>query len=256
MEVHHHPEVEKKGIKEYLLEGLMIFLAVMMGFFAESLREHLTEQNRAKEFAVTLYNDLKEDTAELHSNLKYTKAAVANIDTLMQILSDADPKHVPSGKLYWFGLWGGAYSEFVPHDATLIEMKNSGALRYFAGPELNRRLTQYEQLCQNLKDFQNLTSGIYTEVRKTRAQLFSFKYNAISNNISHMTDLHLRKVKIDSFIKSNPPLLSTDKVLFNQYVEMVRSRFLDRDVIMADSILTHADKLLVALKKKYDLAKE
>jgi len=25
MEVHHHPEVEKKGIKEYLLEGLMIF---------------------------------------------------------------------------------------------------------------------------------------------------------------------------------------------------------------------------------------
>src|ERR1019366_10119074 len=50
MEVHHHPEVEKKGPKEYLLEGLMIFLAVTMGFFAENLRERVTDQNREKEY--------------------------------------------------------------------------------------------------------------------------------------------------------------------------------------------------------------
>src|SRR5450631_904147 len=43
MEVHHHPDVEKKGLKEYLLEGLMIFLAVTMGFIAENVREHITE---------------------------------------------------------------------------------------------------------------------------------------------------------------------------------------------------------------------
>jgi hypothetical protein len=41
MEVHHHPEVEKKGLKEYVLEGLMIFLAVMMGFVAENVRQSL-----------------------------------------------------------------------------------------------------------------------------------------------------------------------------------------------------------------------
>ena len=39
MEVHHHPHVEKKSFKEYILEGLMIFIAVSMGFAAESLRE-------------------------------------------------------------------------------------------------------------------------------------------------------------------------------------------------------------------------
>jgi cell division protein FtsB len=38
MEVHHHPHVEKKNFKEYFLEFLMIFLAVTMGFFAESIR--------------------------------------------------------------------------------------------------------------------------------------------------------------------------------------------------------------------------
>ena len=43
MEVHHHPTIEKKNFKEYLLEFIMIFLAVTMGFIAENLREHFTE---------------------------------------------------------------------------------------------------------------------------------------------------------------------------------------------------------------------
>src|ERR1700709_1141220 len=45
MEVHHHPQVEHKSKpwKEYLLEGFMIFVAVTMGFFAESLREHIND---------------------------------------------------------------------------------------------------------------------------------------------------------------------------------------------------------------------
>jgi len=38
MEVH-HPHVEKKRFKEYFLEFIMIFLAVTMGFFAETIRE-------------------------------------------------------------------------------------------------------------------------------------------------------------------------------------------------------------------------
>jgi hypothetical protein len=41
MEVHHHPDLhhEKKKFKEYLLEFVMIFLAVTLGFFAETIRE-------------------------------------------------------------------------------------------------------------------------------------------------------------------------------------------------------------------------
>src|SRR5919205_297932 len=48
MEVHHHPHVEKKNFKEYLLEGLMIFLAVTMGFFAENLREYTKDNAEIK----------------------------------------------------------------------------------------------------------------------------------------------------------------------------------------------------------------
>jgi hypothetical protein len=54
MEVHHHPEVEKKGFKEYILEGLMIFIAVMMGFFAESIRENITNKEHVKQLTSQL----------------------------------------------------------------------------------------------------------------------------------------------------------------------------------------------------------
>lgn len=43
MEVHHHPQLkhERKPWKKYFLEFLMIFLAVTMGFFAETIREKI-----------------------------------------------------------------------------------------------------------------------------------------------------------------------------------------------------------------------
>src|ERR1700712_1112319 len=63
MEVHHHPDLHHKAKKwkEYFLEFLMIFLAVVMGFFAESYREHLTDQTKEKEYIESLVEDLKND---------------------------------------------------------------------------------------------------------------------------------------------------------------------------------------------------
>lgn len=41
MEVHHpHVPTHSKPWKEYLLEGLMIFIAVTLGYGAENIREH------------------------------------------------------------------------------------------------------------------------------------------------------------------------------------------------------------------------
>ena len=57
MEVHHHPHVEKKGFKEYFLEFLMIFLAVTLGFFAESFREHLVNKEKENHYIQSLISD-------------------------------------------------------------------------------------------------------------------------------------------------------------------------------------------------------
>ena len=61
MEVHHHPHVEKKGFKEYILEGLMIFLAVSMGFIAENIREKIVDNEKEKEYIFSNTWDVKQN---------------------------------------------------------------------------------------------------------------------------------------------------------------------------------------------------
>ena len=65
MEVHHHPHLEKKNFKEYFLEFLMIFLAVTLGFFAEGLRESISDHSKEKEYIVSIIQDMKKDSAAL-----------------------------------------------------------------------------------------------------------------------------------------------------------------------------------------------
>jgi len=252
MEVHHHPQVERKSFKEYLLEGLMIFIAVTMGFFAETIREGINEHNHARVFAASMVKDLQEDTAELGPYITYFTYAVHNTDTLMQLLAAADPKDIPSGKLYWYGLWGGARRYFVPNDATFEQMKNSGALNFFE-KETAASVAKYARLCRLMEDNVENNREIYTEVRKCRAQLFDFRYNDVANNVSIANRSHFDQARIDRFIASNPPVLSYDKALFNEYVEMVRSRFMNISIVDAKALLEQATKLIRELKSTYNL---
>jgi hypothetical protein len=254
MEVHHHPHVEKKNFKEYLLEGLMIFLAVTLGFFAENIREVYKEHEIANTYAGEMVQDLTADTAQLHAYIRYTSFATTAIDTFLQLFNKAAPKDIPSGKLYWYGLFGAAFRSFRPNDAAFQQMKSSGSLR-FLNASIAQKIAQYDQLCRTVEATEETDYGIYVEVRKLRGQIFEFSYNSMANEIfrSNFQAATYDKQRADSFINSNPPLLTVDKVVFNEYAELVRSRFMSRKVIAADTLLSHATILLSEIKRVYEM---
>ncbi|MEO8710909.1 MAG: hypothetical protein ABI405_02240, partial [Parafilimonas sp.] len=86
MEVHHHPHVEKKNFKEYFLEFLMIFLAVTMGFFAENIREKLSDHAKGKEYVISIKKDLAADTVSLNIWIPNLFQKVNDFDTLISLL--------------------------------------------------------------------------------------------------------------------------------------------------------------------------
>jgi hypothetical protein len=157
--------------------------------------------------------------------------------------------------LYWYGLWGGAHEYFIPNDATFQQMKSSGSLRYFE-KTIAYDAANYDRLCRMVQTNELSVSGIYAEVRKSRAMFFEYRYNDQANNIVQANRKSFNQNKIDSFMRSNPPMLSYDKTMFNQYVELVRSRFMHSNVSLADSLLKQSGKLILELKKKYDLDNE
>jgi len=251
MEVHHHPEVEKKGIKEYLLEGLMIFFAVFMGFIAENIREDIAEHHRAKAYAQTMISDLQADRDSLQSYISYYSYASKNVDSLINLLSKNDIKNIPTGKLYYHGLFGGALRTFVPNDATFQQLKSTGSLQFF-DKQIARKIEQYDRLLRQLLALQENDHPVFVEVRKLRAQIFEFQYNYQVNSIVQYGYIKgIDTVALNKFIKSNPPLLTYDQSVFNQYVEMVRSRFMSRTVWYAKRVLDYDNELLRDLEKEY-----
>lgn len=254
MEVHHHAHHEgKRNWKSYFREFLMLFLAVFCGFLAEYQLEHVIEHQRAKKFAASMIDDLIADTTQLIEYKKRVSYDAHNVDTLFQLLVQGDPKNIPSGKLYWYGLFGGAQRSFLPNDATLQQMKYSGSIRYFTNKGIGRQVAQYDQLCRNIMENQQRDMLLFTEVRKLRGLIFDARYNQQANAIFGQSRFLTDKARVDSFVSTNPPLLTTDKSLFNEYAEMIRSRNMANMAGPADSLLRHASKLITSLRKEYHL---
>ena len=142
MEVHHHPQLhhEKKPWKEYLLEGLMIFIAVTMGFFAESLREHITERNSAAELAGSFYAELKRDSVSVQTVQERRLKRDSSLSYLRKYFRDSSITNC-SKKFtvnFIYGLEVFSPYVFEPKDGILNQLKNSGSLRYFKNIELQR----------------------------------------------------------------------------------------------------------------------
>jgi hypothetical protein len=89
MEVHHHSGGHhgEKRFKDYFLEFLMIFLAVTMGFFAENVREYITDQNHVEELAGQLKEDLMNDTANIQKLISNELTQIARTDSLYAMLT-------------------------------------------------------------------------------------------------------------------------------------------------------------------------
>ena len=147
MEVHHphHPSHKKKWT-EYLLEFLMLFLAVFLGFIAENTREHIVERNRAKELKSALINDLQKDSSQVRILRTYRNKRKLDIDSLYGFLNEPF-EQTDRASFYRVVKKVQAIQNFSPSTGTINELKNAGYLRYFIHTNLATLLAEYEAIC-------------------------------------------------------------------------------------------------------------
>ena len=216
MEVHHHPKVEKKNFKEYFLEFLMIFLAVTMGFFAENIRENYVEHKSAREYASLLIEDLATDTVELNRAAHVQNLIITAGDSLGNLLS-SDPKLIVGGKLYYYEYVSSVRWNFISHDATLQQLKSSGALRYLGDTSLIRKIMNYEESVQIIYLAQNRFEPQKIENWSLVQKVFDQSY---FNSLDSLSDFAINLIVNDEramrFMNNNYPLLSYDKALWQQ----------------------------------------
>ena len=151
MEVHHHAHTERKKWTHYFWEFLMLFLAVTLGFFVENQREHYIEHQREKQFIRSLFNDIRSDTANISRIINARTAKERMLDSLSFMMNS--PRPIDFVKLiYPYAVYVGRTLpyRFVPNDGTMLQLKNSGALRLIRKRAVVDSIAKYDISVRNV----------------------------------------------------------------------------------------------------------
>ncbi len=145
MEVHKHPHhvTHKKKWTGYLLEFLMLFLAVFLGFIAENQREHYVEHQRERKFANRLLSDLRQDSLFFETRIQQLEKRKQAHEEFLKIMTNpagATDAEVNTGFVRIL-LLTGTSNDFTT--ATYNQMKTSGSLRYINNDDLTTTLQKY-----------------------------------------------------------------------------------------------------------------
>src|SRR5580692_3915952 len=210
MEVHHHPDLhhQKKPWKEYLLEGLMIFIAVMMGFIAENIREDITNNQHAHELTAQLVADLKADTSHLEKVIdEQTKIREANdslITLLQQPLATADLNRIQRLIITSHNLWA-----FHPAGGAIGAIKNELHLKQFAHSQLISHIADYEGDIDLLHTVEN----IYLQYQHNMLDVFLREHFTPGNLLAAFDHKPLPDAQMRNLTQAGLTQLAADMVL-------------------------------------------
>lgn len=145
MEVHHHPHVGKKSFKEYLLEGLMIFLAVTMGFIAENIREHFTDKETEKRNIELIVENLKSDVSALDESIKFNAKKALLVDSILHFRNSnlTDSNTVKD----FFPLFANIMTTawYKSNNSGFEQMKSSGTIKLITKSNVLDSIYKYDE---------------------------------------------------------------------------------------------------------------
>ena len=249
MEVHHHPDIhhKKKRFREYLLEFLMIFLAVTLGFFAESIRENIADRERERQYMQSMTEDLKSDTSQIAAIIRVKQLRNDMIDSLVMFIGSPLYKdHL--NDIYFFARSISPPMNFFPNDRTIQQLKSSGGLRLIRNVDVSNSIMVYDQKMRfqlsDIGDEQNLR----LEYRRSVKNIFDGKiFMSMIENNNRIT----KPV-------NNPPLLRSDAAAINdlivdvQYVKKADQIQIGRYIELREK----ATELIKLIQKQYRLESE
>jgi hypothetical protein len=250
MEVHHHPNVEKKNFKEYFLEFLMIFLAVTMGFFAENIRETLSDHHREKQYMQSMLSDLKKDTAALQEGFDFSTYVANGLDSLKNLLY-SDPANLNVAGLYKLHATYSRRINVYFSDQASSQLK-AGGLQLIKNQLVANSISSYWSQIEALKGVIENYSGKGASASEIASGIFNYKY-------VHFIQVNATTRRIEIQIDPQARLMVQDP---NQLANYANHLFymigILRNFYASDLRELHqsAINLITLIKKEYDLENE
>ena len=230
MEVHHHPQLEHKPKpwKEYLLEGFMIFIAVMMGFIAENIREYITDNEHTRQLTLQLVHDLKADTAQLNYIYLKESQIVTYNDTLFNLLQQP-LKSIDNRKIQKLAASSHSMWPFHPSAGAIYAIKNELHLKQFSNSKIISYFSGYERDIELLHTAQDVN----LQYQRIYLDPFITRHFTPANMVVAFNHLSLPSAQMRNLTQADIDQLAADMVLIKIVSqEMVRdNRGLEKDAV-------------------------
>jgi hypothetical protein len=175
MEVHHphHPSHKKKWA-EYIIEFVMLFAAVTLGFLAENIREHQVEKHKTEKSLISLYNETQNDSIAFAALIpKRTKT-----DTLFNIISKYHnngtfKNHLSEVYLFIHYI---SYRRFaIINHMVIDEIKSTGRLNFVDDNNLLNNIQKYSLSSRLLEIRENREENFLSQfIDPIRIEFFNY----------------------------------------------------------------------------------
>jgi hypothetical protein len=239
MEVHHphHPSHKKKWT-EYIIEFVMLFAAVTLGFFAENQREHYVEGHRETQFMESLLEDLAKDKIEVKNAREYTSTQIRNLDTAISLLTNNNWTPQTIKIFYRASLKTGGNRPLTFIDKTSSQLR-SGGMRLIRDKKVTNLITEYWQLIAQLNEFESQTIFMYKANVKNMAYkiIDGTKYIDVKNKV----------------IGDDAQLMTYDRNFLMEYNNRLINLRFDLNKFLIEFIYTRLDMKIAELQNEIAL---
>lgn len=249
MEVHHHPQIEKKNFKEYFLEFLMIFLAVTMGFIAENIREHFNDHGQEEQYIQSLVEDLGSDTARINDIIQFDEAKIIALNSMYDCYDTVTNKLKATSCMGVLIKFSKVNRPFLINDRTIRQL-DAGGFRLLKKEDADSILA-YQRMYKDDYDFE---TTIYQEaqnnVRNTLNELANFKVVSPLENVSSLNGADSGSSSLNGAL-----LFSGDRNLLNKWFNQLQLylRVTKAQATLLSRLQAKANNLISFYKTKHHL---
>ena len=163
MEVHHHSH-KPKNWKEYITEFIMLFAAVTLGFFAENVRESLSNREKERAIIESLKEDLTKDTAQLNYLINEYPTKISNWNDSLHYLVEHKAINGNEGVIMQALNNCTIWEYYSPGEIALSLTQSTESMNLIESKKLKKNLLDYRK---NEKFFSEYLKFIVTTFQQT-----------------------------------------------------------------------------------------
>ncbi len=233
------------GLKHYLFEFVMLFLAVFCGFLAENYRETLVNKEKELHYMQNMMADLKADTTDLNFSIYYQQLWYNHLDSALQMpierLRDINTQDTFFYHFFPYYSW---MQPFIQNDNNITQLRAGGF-----------NLIRNENTIDSINQVYNFYKGV-----KFGVDFNIICYWDVVHKAQQQMNLPLPAATIEEVIpkrvlQNTEIFIEYDKRAIKQLYSMMTNAkgTLVATIVSEKQYREKAERLLVYLQKEYHL---